>query len=122
VSRRRQRRNRSGKAARLVIPAVVGVAGYFALFGGEYSAFDVRRARAEIDQASSHLAELRAETDSLLLRADSLENDPAVIERVAREQYGLIRDGELLYKFDDRGARSEAAPAAAGANDESRRP
>jgi cell division protein FtsB len=103
VSRRRRRRSRSGRVVRLIVPAVVGVAGYFALFGGEFSAFDVRRARAEIGQAQAQLDGLRAETDSLRLRADSLENDPAAIERVAREQYGFIRDGEILYKFEEDG-------------------
>ena len=28
----------------------------------------------------------------------SLENDPRAIEKVAREKYGMVRDGETVYK------------------------
>jgi len=45
------------------------------------------------------LAEVEARIDSLRAWADSLENDPATIERVAREDFGMIRDGETLYRF-----------------------
>ena len=37
--------------------------------------------------------------EGLRARADSLENDPAAVERLAREQYGMIREGEVLYRF-----------------------
>jgi hypothetical protein len=51
--------------------------------GGEYSLLELRRVE---------IARLRA-------RVDSLENDSATIERLARERYGLIRPGERLYWF-----------------------
>jgi len=76
---------------------VAGIALYFVLFGGEYTVFDVREARADIAAAQEELAELRIETDSLRAWADSLQNDPVVIERIARERFGLIRDGEYVY-------------------------
>ena len=36
-----------------------------------------------------------------LARIDSLESDSATLERIARERYGMIRDGEILYRFAD---------------------
>ena len=41
---------------------------------------------------------LRIELDSLAKLAHDLETNPAVQERVAREQFGMIRDGEVLYR------------------------
>ena len=32
-------------------------------------------------------------------QALKLERDPATIERVARERFGMIREGETLYRF-----------------------
>lgn len=84
---------------RLFLPAVFLVAGYFAVFGGEYSLFDLRRIRGEIEEEEEEVARVRARIDSLELRADSLENDPAALERIARERYGMIREGEVLYRF-----------------------
>jgi cell division protein FtsB len=42
---------------------------------------------------------LRAELDSLARIARALETDPAAQERAAREGFGMIRDGEILYRI-----------------------
>jgi cell division protein FtsB len=47
------------------------------------------------------MAALGRQIDSLRAWADSLEVDSATLERIARERYGLIRDGETLYRFAD---------------------
>ena len=83
---------------RLLFPALVLLALYYAVFGGEYSVFEVRRAHSERTESAAQLAELTAEVEALRARADSLESDPAVLERIAREKFGMIRDGELLYR------------------------
>ena len=46
-------------------------------------------------------------TDSLEAWGDSLEADSAVIERVAREDHGMIRDGERVYYFVPDSAEAE---------------
>ena len=86
---------------RLVFPVLLVLAGYYAVFGGEHSWLDLRRARSAVAVESVELAEIRVEIDSLRARAESLENDPATLERLARERYGMIRDGEILYRFVD---------------------
>ena len=86
-----------GRIRWLLLPAVIGVAGYFALFGGDYSVFDVRRARGELRDRSAELEALNLETDSLDARVDALENDPHAIEDVARSEYGMVKPGEVLY-------------------------
>jgi len=84
---------------KLILPLLAGVAIYFALFGGEYSVFEVRRARVERAVAEEQLAELREEILVLRARVEALESDPAELERIAREKFGMIRDGEVLYRL-----------------------
>jgi cell division protein FtsB len=84
---------------RLLAGAILALAGYYALWGGEYSAFHLVRLREDRVAAEAHLAVVRAEVDSLKVLAGKLESDDATIERVARERFGMIRDGEILYRF-----------------------
>jgi len=86
------------KLRKLVLPVLLGLAGYYAVFGGEYSLLELRRARQEIEAKEMELNELRAEVEYLRARADSLENDSATLERIARERFGMIREGEVLYR------------------------
>jgi len=86
---------------RAIVPVLLLAAVYFAVFGGEYSVFEVRSTRAQVEIESVRLAEVSARIDSLAAWADSLANDPATIERVAREDFGMLRDGETLYRFAD---------------------
>ena len=85
-----------GRWAALVISAG---AIFFALQGGEYSTLDhlqlKRAARAE----SLRVATLQQLVDSLAKVAEAVETDPQVQERVARERYGMIRDGEFVYRL-----------------------
>lgn len=100
---------------RVVLPALLALAVYYAVFGGEYSIFELRQARIDIERADIELAELRARVDSLRARADALENDPATLERIARERFGMIREGETLYRFaapsDEDGSTGQPGPS-----------
>ncbi|MEO5509678.1 MAG: septum formation initiator family protein [Longimicrobiales bacterium] len=78
---------------------LLAAAAYFAFFGGEYSLFDLRRVRREQVVEQQRLDSIRAEVTRLEARRDSLMNDSATIERIARERYGMIRAGERLYRF-----------------------
>lgn len=82
---------------------VAGLGGGFALFvlglwGGEYSTGDWLTMRRQLGEERAAVAALRAELDSLAKAAQELETDPAVQERVAREEFGMIRPGEILYR------------------------
>ena len=86
---------------RLVFPGIVALALYLAVVGGEHSLMDARQARAELEARHAELRALRHEMDSLLARADSLRYHDDALERLARERYGLIRDGEYLYRISE---------------------
>ena len=89
----------TGKLKRAVVPGLLLVAVYYAVFGGEYSIFELRSARASVESERADLVQLRHEIDSLRAWTDSLRSDSATIERIAREEYGMIREGETLYRF-----------------------
>jgi cell division protein FtsB len=77
------------------------VAAWWAIQGGEYSTLDLLRQR-------QLRGELQREIDSLTRIVDSLNayklkvlNDPKTQERIAREEFGMIRGKELLYRIAD---------------------
>lgn len=45
-----------------------------------------------------HLQELQHQEDSLRVLRDKLQSDPFTIEQTAREQYGLAKPGETIYR------------------------
>lgn len=95
--------------SRVMAGSLVAVATYYGFWGGEYSAFDLGRLALRQQEEVSRLAVARAENDSLRALAAALESDPATIERVARERFGMVRDGEVLYRFVE--VSSELQPA-----------
>ncbi len=43
--------------------------------------------------------ELAARSEILKTQLASLENDPALLEKIAREEYGMRKPGETVYKI-----------------------
>jgi cell division protein FtsB len=80
---------------------LMGVAAYYAFFGGEYSLLEMRRLEREKGLEAERLRQTRGEVHQLRSWADSLERDSATLERIARERYGMIKQGERLYRFVD---------------------
>jgi cell division protein FtsB len=100
-----------GEVRRLILPVLLGLAAYFALFGGEYSFFELRKARKEVLVQQRELVALRREVDSLRAWVDSLQNDSATLERLARERIGMVREGEVLYRLaEPRGMGPDTLP------------
>jgi cell division protein FtsB len=81
----------------LVAVVVAGMA-YYAVEGGEYGTMDLLALRKQVRGEREAIARLRMDVDSLLREQQALANDPVVQERVARELYGMIRPGEILYQ------------------------
>ena len=81
----------------LVGLVVLGMVG-FAAEGGEYGTLDLLRVRGRVQREQAAIARLRNELDSLARVEQALTTDPATQERVAREAYGMIRPGEILYQ------------------------
>ncbi len=87
-----------GRLSRTLFLAVLALAAYYALFGGPYSVIEMRAAARERDQLQLRVDSLHEVNERLTARVDSLENDPTVLERVAREEFGMVKPGEVIYR------------------------
>jgi len=81
----------------LIAAAVLGMA-VFAVQGGEYSTVDLLRLKAQVGAEQDSIVRLRVEVDSLAQVEKAITTDPRAQERAARELYGMIRPGEILYQ------------------------
>ena len=94
---------------RLAVAAGVLFVVYYAVEGGEYGASDLLGQREDVAELEAELALLRdtvAVLDTTLARVST---DDFTLERIAREEYGLVRgEKELLYWVDDPAARDSS--------------
>jgi len=72
---------------------------YFAVQGGEYGTTDLLALRRQEVGERTQVERLKMVVDSLQRAAVAIERDPRTQERVARERFGMIRRGELLYRL-----------------------
>jgi cell division protein FtsB len=72
----------------------------YAIEGGEYGTSDLIHLRARHRALVARIDSLHRRIDSLSALAHAIETDPAVQERIAREEFGMVRgQKELLYRF-----------------------
>lgn len=78
----------------------------FALLLGGYVVFGnrgiVQRIRLQQQKAELEvkIREAEEETKSLQSQSKALDGDKKAIEKVAREKYGMVREGEKVYKVN----------------------
>jgi cell division protein FtsB len=95
---------------RLLAAAVFLAAVIFAVQGGEYGTTDLVRQRARRAKLVGTIDSLQHVVDSLNGYKRRLQTDPALQERIAREEFGMVRgDKELLYRFAEPGTDSAGA-------------
>jgi cell division protein FtsB len=75
----------------------------FAFQGGEYSTMDLWRQRKFKLRLTAETDSLSRQVDSLRRAAHNVLTDRTTQERIAREQYGMVRgDKEILYRLGER--------------------
>jgi len=87
------------KLKKVIFPVILFLGIYYAFFSGEYSWFSLRELRSELARTQIELDEKREEIDSLVALNDSVRSDLGTLERIARERFGMIKDGETIYRF-----------------------
>ncbi len=101
---------------RALVLGLVGVcvAGSVAAFVGQGGYLDMLRLRGEIEGLRAEIGRRREVVERLQQQVRELEQEPAERERIAREQLGLVRPGEIdfLLPRDPQPSWSEP-PAAA---------
>ncbi len=66
-----------------------------------------RQLHGELQQIRERNDALRRETEQLRREVERLRSDPSAIEAVARDELGMVREGEIVFQFPSQ----EVAPS-----------
>ncbi|MBX3175303.1 MAG: septum formation initiator family protein [Gemmatimonadaceae bacterium] len=86
---------------RVVIALLAIAALSFAVQGGEFGTVDLIRQSARLTAERAAVDSLQQRVDSLEAYKTLVETDLATQERIAREEFGMVKPGEVLYRFAD---------------------
>jgi len=85
---------------RILFWCVVIAAVVFAVQGGEWGTSDLLAQLARAARLRAQIDTLKRDVDSLARVKKAILAAPVVQERIAREEFGMVRgDKELLYRF-----------------------
>jgi cell division protein FtsB len=86
----------------LIVLLLVGLGTY-----GWQGVIRLREMRTQLQTLERDNVALRQQAERLAQVIDRLRNDPAYLERIAREERGMVRPGETILKFPskDKAAR-----------------
>ena len=100
---------------RLIVTAIALAVAAFAVQGGEYGTTDLYRQRARKRALLAEVDSLQQQVDSLTKLKRLLLSDPKLQERIAREEFGMVRgEKELLYRFYDPAGSADSAQGEKG--------
>ncbi len=91
----------AGWGRRVVTAGAAGAVLYFAVEGGEWGTVALVRQRAHTKAMTDSVDALTHTVDSLTRYKTLVQTDPATQERIAREQFGYVRNGEVVYRVVD---------------------
>ena len=80
----------------LIVIAVIGV---YTIFG-EKGLIDLYGVRGEYNQVLDDNTRITTENAKLTAEVALLKNDPSYVEHVARQELGMVRVDEYIYKFE----------------------
>lgn len=60
-----------------------------------------RKLRAQLEHVEQENKQLHKRIGQLTRDVHDLSQDPDAVERIARDELGLLRDGELLFQFSE---------------------
>jgi cell division protein FtsB len=81
----------------LLVLALLAIAGL-------KSSRDLEAAKARERLLEKRIAATRAESERLRVRIDRLRHDPSMLERLAREDLGMVRPGDVIIELPSPGA------------------
>jgi cell division protein FtsB len=82
--------------------ALIAIALFFSVQGGEYSTRDLYVLHSRTRVITREVDSLQHQVDSLGRFLKLVKSDSATQERIAREEFGMVRgDKEILYRFGE---------------------
>ena len=94
----------------VVAAGVVSTALVAVVIFGSRGVLHLRTLTTEHDELGQRIALLLHENEQLRTRIHRLRTDDRTLERLAREQLGFTRPGELIYRFGNRRNAEPGAP------------
>jgi len=88
-----------GRLRLLLMVVFTASAVWFAVQGSEYGTTDILRQYRQRARLDREIDSLKHMVDSLTRYKAKVLNDPRTQERIAREEFGMVRGKELLYRF-----------------------
>ena len=89
-------------AVRVAIALAAGGVLWYAVEGGEWGTLDLLRQQRRLGRLKHDVDSLSHAVDSLTSYRKALASDPVLQEKIAREEYGMVRGSkELLYRFTE---------------------
>jgi cell division protein FtsB len=68
---------------------------------GEHGFFAMRRTKRQIEETRQKIDTLNRENGKLQGQIEELRSDPRAVERIAREEMGLARPGEFIFRLPE---------------------
>jgi cell division protein FtsB len=75
---------------------------------GEHGLLAMRRTQSQMKELRGEIDRLNQENSALSKQVQALRTDPKAVERIAREEMGLARPGEMIFKLPDQPQESQA--------------
>jgi cell division protein FtsB len=79
---------------------------------GAHGYLAMRRSEQQIEQLRGEIDRLSRENQVLTQNVNALKSDPSAIEKIAREEMGLARPGEMIFKMPAGADGKSNTPAA----------
>jgi cell division protein FtsB len=89
---------------------------------GNHGVLAMRRSQQEAREVQRQINQMNEENRQLEERVKALKTDPQAIERIAREEMGLARPGEYIFKIQPKPADGSAATPSPQPNDPAKQP
>lgn len=85
------------KRRKVVVWAVIVIAS-LTVIGGNYGLYQIMKINRQRSALLQSIEKLKQEQAALMLEREKLKSDLKYIEKVAREKYGMVREGERVYQ------------------------
>ncbi|MEX2600842.1 MAG: septum formation initiator family protein [Balneolaceae bacterium] len=71
------------------------------LFLDTYSLYTRYQLNSQKEELKARTEQLRLETEALEQKIEDLSNNPDLLEKIAREEYGMRKPGETVYRVQE---------------------
>ncbi len=100
------------KRLALIVMSIVSALFFAHAIFGERGYLALREARERSEDLKSRIQELEAQNKQLIEEVKALKTDPRTIERIAREELGLVKPGDIKITTSEPSLPASSEPAA----------